>query len=243
MPLVEKIPESSHRRSFSRRLKRFARAISLPDEDRYARWMTIFDKDLKDFIYSAEMKQKVERIDSIDYLRSAFKKADSEDFLDRLQYVDIVTYLPGDLTVKMDRMSMAHALEARSPLLDHKVMEFAASLPAEMRLRGSTSKYILKKAMSELLPKEILTRGKQGFGVPLAAWFRSELKDLAYQTLLEPRTRGRGYFDYDNIRLMLDEHQTGRADHSHRIWALLFLELWHRTFVDRTELLEPLKLF
>lgn len=242
LPLVEKLPESAHRRSFSRRLKRFAKAISLPDEERYARWMTIFDNELKDFIYSDEMKQKVGKKDSIDYLKAAFKQADSSDFLDRLQYVDIVTYLPGALTVKMDRMSMANSLEGRSPLLDHKVMEFAATLPAEMKLKGKTSKYILKKAMADILPQEILTRGKQGFGVPLGAWFRGELKDLTYQMLLEPRTKSRGYFNPDNIRSMLDEHQSGLTDHSHRIWTLLVLELWHRTFIDRTELDTPLSL-
>lgn len=241
LPLLEKLPESARRRSFTRRLKRFARAAAAPGADRYARWMTVFDPELKNGLYTDEMRRKVGGFDSLDYLRAAFRAGDAESDLDRLLYADTVTYLPCDLLVKLDRMSMAHALEARSPFLDQAVMELAAGLPAKLKLKGSTSKAILKKAVAGRLPEEILRRGKQGFGVPIESWFRRELKDWTSGLLLEARTRDRGYFDTGRVRTLLDEHRSGRADHSHRIWALLVLEIWHRTFVDRADITAPVE--
>jgi asparagine synthase (glutamine-hydrolysing) len=235
-PFAAQIPESSSPRSFSRRLKRFAQALDETGPDLYARWMTIFPNDMKASIYTADMMKTVGSLDSRDYLRDAFARSDARDDLDRLLYADTVTYLPGDLLVKMDRTSMAHSLEARSPFLDHKVLELAAGLPPRMKLRGSVSKYILKKAVAGMLPKDILNRGKQGFGVPLGAWLRGELKGLAYEILLDTRAVSRGYFNKSAVRGLLDEHQIGRIDHSHRIWALLMLELWHRTFIDRPDI-------
>jgi asparagine synthase (glutamine-hydrolysing) len=142
--------------------------------------------------------------------------------------VDIQTYLAGDLLPKMDIATMAHSLEARSPFLDHVLMEFAASLPARQKLRGTRGKRILKRALRGTLPDEILDRPKMGFGVPLDRWFRHELRDLPAERLLDPAALERGYLRREEIERLIAEHQDGRADHSSRIWALLQLDGWHR---------------
>lgn len=146
--------------------------------------------------------------------------------------VDVHSYLPYDLLVKVDITSMANSLEARSPFLDHHVMEFAARLPVRYKLRGRTHKYILKKAFRGLLPKAILHRQKKGFGVPVDGWFRNELKSLLYDTILSPKALNRGYFDLEVLKQMVEEHITGQQAHGCRLWALLMLEMWHREFID-----------
>jgi asparagine synthase (glutamine-hydrolysing) len=141
-------------------------------------------------------------------------------------------YLPDDLLVKMDIASMAHSLEVRSPFLDHEVVEFAAALPPALKLHRLTQKYLVKRVMRGLLPEAVLRRKKMGFGVPLDHWFRHELREMAYDTLLDSRARARGYFRPEVIRRYLDEHGRGQGHHQGRLWALLMLELWHRTFID-----------
>ena len=128
---------------------------------------------------------------------------------------------------------MANSLEARSPFLDHKFMEFAASIPANLKLKGLSSKYILKKAFSELVPAPILKRKKMGFGVPISHWFRNELKEYLHDELLSRRCLERGYFQTKYLKLIIDEHTSGRYDHGYRLWALLNLELWQQMFIDK----------
>ena len=148
-------------------------------------------------------------------------------------YADINSYLPEDLLVKMDIATMANSLEGRSPFLDHKMMEFAASVPSKMKVRGARLKYILKKALRKALPEEILKRGKMGFGIPIDKWFRNELKDYSYEILMSDKSINRGYFKKASIKRLLDEHAVAGANNGARIWSLLFLELWHREFIDR----------
>jgi asparagine synthase (glutamine-hydrolysing) len=142
-------------------------------------------------------------------------------------------YLPDDLLVKMDIASMAHSLEVRSPFLDHHVVEFAASLPVSMKLRGRTAKYLLKRAMRTRLPPAVLERPKAGFGVPIDEWFRGSLGETARELLLGKRATERGYFETKTVRRYLDDHANGRAQHHARLWSLVMLELWHQTFIDR----------
>ena len=156
----------------------------------------------------------------------------SNDPLDRLLYIDSKSYLPGDILTKVDRMSMAVSLEVRAPLLDHKLIEFVSRIPSSMKLRGLESKHILKRAVGELLPPEIVSRPKQGFGIPIREWINHQLRDRIVETLNEPRTRQRGYLNQAYIRKLLEEHRRGRRDHSMALWSLIMLELWHRTFVD-----------
>ncbi|HLE44062.1 MAG TPA: asparagine synthase-related protein, partial [Methylomirabilota bacterium] len=212
---------------------RFGEALALDPRRRYARWLTLFDDDRKRELYTADFGAAVGDASSQGLLEAAYEASGAPGFLEATVHADVQLYLPDDLLVKMDIASMAHSLEVRSPFLDHRLVEFAARLPAHLKLRGLTQKYLLKRAMKGVLPAPVLRRRKMGFGVPIDHWFRHELRDLAYDVLLDGRARGRGYFRPDVVRRYLDEHAEGRAHHHVRLWALLMLELWHRTFIDR----------
>jgi asparagine synthase (glutamine-hydrolysing) len=151
-------------------------------------------------------------------------------------HTDVEHYLPGDLLVKMDIATMASSLEARSPFLDHKLMEFAARLPSQLKLRRSgarlTSKYLMKAAARGVLPDEVLDRPKMGFGVPIAAWLRGDLHELTRDALTDRVARQRGFFEPAAVQRLLDEHDSG-VDHSPRIWGLLQFELWCRAYLDQ----------
>jgi len=167
-------------------------------------------------------------------LEKIFEGADGYGFdnLNLMLYMDLKTWLPDDLLSKVDRMSMAASLEARVPYLDHRLVEFAFALPSSMKLRGSTGKYILKKVASKYLPKEIINRRKMGFGVPLASWFRKELRPLLVDTLHSEKFQKRGYFNIAKTEEILQEHLSGQKDHHLLLYGLLLVELWHRRFID-----------
>src|SRR5581483_5294202 len=167
-----------------------------------------------------------------DKFNKFFAAPGSSERLDHLLYLDSKTYLPGDILTKVDRMSMAHSIEAREPLLDYKLIEFAQQIPALFKLRGAETKSILKRAMRGLIPDEIIHRPKQGFGVPMQKWFREDLREMVIETLTESRTQQRGYFDQQVVSAILSEHLSGRRDNSRHLWSLLMLELWHRSFID-----------
>ena len=152
----------------------------------------------------------------------------------RLLYIDSKTYLPGDILTKVDRMSMAVSLEARVPLLDHKLIEFVTRIPASMKMAGFETKHFFKRAIADLVPEEIINRPKQGFGVPIQQWINQQLRQRIRDTLNDPRTLQRGYVIAQSRELLLDEHERGRRDHSMALWALLMLEFWHRQYVDKT---------
>jgi asparagine synthase (glutamine-hydrolysing) len=149
-------------------------------------------------------------------------------------WADIHSYVPDDLLVKVDVATMAHGLEARSPFLDHEFMEFAASIPAAQKMTMTRTKTLLKSAMKDRLPGELLTRPKMGFGVPIDRWIRNELRDMCYDVLLSSEARGRGLFRPAAVRTLLDDHNAGRRANQYRIWALLCLELWCRMWIDQS---------
>lgn len=225
------IPQKINPRSFPGRAKRFLAAGAGAEGDRYAHLISYFNHGQKNGIYTDEMKSSVAGVDSADLIRRAFAESDGRDVIDRVLDVDVQTYLPGDLLTKMDIATMANSLEARSPLLDHKVMEFAASLPSEMKVRGTTGKVLLRKAARGWIPDEVIDRPKMGFGVPISTWLRRELRETAHDALTDVTARERGYFEPSGVKRLLAEHESG-IDHSNRIWALLMFELWHREFAD-----------
>lgn len=165
--------------------------------------------------------------------RDIAARTGSKEFLSQMQYVDEMLYLPDDILVKVDRASMAVSLETRAPLLDYRLAEFLATVPAKLRYRNGEKKYLLKKAVENILPAEILYRQKMGFGVPLKHWFRKEAADFARDVLLAQPARERGLFQPEEIRLCLDRHARGRRDFSGKLWALLFFELWCRSWLDQ----------
>jgi asparagine synthase (glutamine-hydrolysing) len=226
MPLVGSTPSG-------RRLQRLTDALALDRWDRYGRWMAYFDNEQKRALYTPEFAAQTGSTDAFDRLRETLAASSARNAAEAAADADIQLYLPEDLLVKMDIASMAHSLEVRSPLLDQDVVEFAARLPRRLKLRGMTSKFLLRRAMANVLPKAVLRRKKMGFGVPIDRWLRREWRDLAYETLLSTRATERGYFVPAEVRRYLDEHTSGRAQHQYRIWNLLMIELWHRTFVDQ----------
>ncbi len=145
---------------------------------------------------------------------------------------DLHTYLPCDLLAKVDITSMAHGLECRSPFLDHRVVERAAAIPFHRLVRGTSPKPVLTETMPELFPEELVSRRKMGFSVPVSHWIRGDLGKAVRDVLLEKRTHERGYFRPASVERLLDEHDRGTWDHGHKIWSLLCLEFWHRTFID-----------
>ena len=159
----------------------------------------------------------------------------SESPLNKMLYVDTKTWLPDDLLVKADKMTMANSVELRVPFLDHKVLEFAASLPTEYKLKGLTTKYILKRALDGRVPEQVIKRKKAGFPVPLQSWFSGELKDFSRDVLLDSRTLARGYFRKTAIERLLQQAENDRI-YGKEIFSLIVLELWHREFVDEKPL-------
>ncbi len=230
--LTPALGNGGHEGSFRDRGRRLAHAIAMSPWERYCRTLTAFDRDRRSALMSREFEAEVSDAPAEDLLGRLWQSSRAQDPIDRMLDVDINSYLPGDLLPKIDIATMAHSLEARSPFLDHELMEFAASLPGPAKLNGSNGKAILKGAFRGILPDEVLDRPKMGFGVPLAGWFRNELRDLPAERLLDPAASDRGYFEPHAVERLIAEHQDGHADHSLRLWTLLQLETWH------TEVLE-----
>jgi len=231
--VIKRIPESLEFKDFKTRLRRFLVMSSRPYRERHYNWVTIFRNHEKESLFSDEFNREISGRNSFSYLDKAFNECGSLDIVDMVMCADIKTNLLDDLLVKMDIATMANSLEGRSPFLDHKMMEFCAGIPSNIKIKGAKLKYILKKSLSKALPKEILSRGKMGFGVPLDSWFRKELKDYSCGILMGDKCLNRGYFKRDSMKKLLDEHASGKANNGARIWSLLFLELWHREFIDR----------
>jgi asparagine synthase (glutamine-hydrolysing) len=215
------------------RLADFVESLSRNQARNYAEQIKIFNAKEKEDIYTEDFNNRVGGIDSLDFLINKFEESDAENLLDSLLYVDINSYLPEDLLVKVDIATMANSLEARLPFLDHEFMEFIASIPSRLKLQRSKTKFILKTAFKDFLPEAILKRKKMGFGVPVSEWFRNELKDYVYEILLDNKSLSRGYFNPEGVRRLLEDHVHQRNDHSVKLWALLVLELWFRVFMDR----------
>ncbi|MGH3388121.1 MAG: asparagine synthase (glutamine-hydrolyzing) [Actinomadura sp.] len=218
-------------RSPLRDVARFMELVGHPPARGYARLMSYFTPDQKSALYSDALRTELAGVDSYALLDDAFAESRAGSDVGRFIDVDVNTYLPGDLLVKVDITTMANSIEARSPFLDHHLMEWAARLPAHLKVRAGTTKYLLKKAMADWLPAELISRRKMGFGVPLAAWLRTDLREPSWDLLTDGTARSRGLFRPDVVDRLLRQHAAGH-DHSSRIWALVQFELWHRTHVD-----------
>ncbi len=186
----------------------------------------------RDSLYSGDFAAAVRDADPFEGFRSAYAACSSADPLDRALYVDVKTYLVDDIMTKVDRMSMAVSLEAREPLLDHKLLEFAASVPTSLKLKNGRSKYLLRRLLERRIPKSIVDRPKHGFEAPIGAWLRGPLAPMVDSLLLDGRLRDRGIFDDGAVAGLWSQHRQGRKDHRHRLWSLVMLELWFRQFAD-----------
>ena len=211
LPAARREPRSSLFRA-----TRFLDVASAPAGQRYARLMEVFPVELRRELWSDTRLAQQVRLEPAGHGVAG------------LQLLDLETYLPGDLLLKADLASMAHSLELRSPLLDHEVVALGLALPESLKTRGREGKVALRRAFAADLPPEVAGRGKTGFGVPLGRWFRSDLRDAAHDLL----SSDRGWFRPETVRRLLEEHESGRADHGHRLWCLLMLELWVREHVE-----------
>lgn len=207
--------------------------VSLSPAEGYLRRMTLFDASRRRELYHEDLHRALDGHDSLEALRAWLEALPDADFRNRMLYADTHFYCPEDCLAKVDRMTMAWSLEARVPLLDHELVEFMATVPPQWKLRGLTSKYLLRRAVGDLLPPALLRKRKQGFSVPVGPWLRGPLHQWARDLLLDARATGRGWLRADAVRRLLDEHRQGRADHGHRLYALLGLEVWARQYMDR----------
>jgi len=229
---IELIPSSATSRSRVRDVKRFLGAASLPKVERYLRWVSVFDANAKRELYSSSFMHETQNLSATGILDPWFAQANGSGIVDAALLADMMTYLPNDLLVKVDIATMAVSLEARSPFLDHKVIEFAASLPEKYKLRGLTTKYLLKRVLKRLLPQENLDRKKMGFGVPIGHWFRGQLQPFLRETILSQKALKRGLFKPEAVKQMVELHTRAERDYSHQLWTLLMLELWFQQFID-----------
>jgi asparagine synthase (glutamine-hydrolysing) len=230
--LWQQLPFGGRQKGFVERAKRMAGVMAAPPDRRYAQLVSIFDESQRATVYSDAFLQQLSDHDPSSILQAAIARSGERDVVTAVSLADLVTYLPGDLCHKIDMATMAHGLECRQPMLDHRVAELAIAMPVGLKVRSGRGKWILERAFGHLLPREVFRRKKSGFGVPLDRWFRSEFKELLNDTLGGGRARDRGYFNAAAIDRMLAEHTSGRRDHSHRLWALLMLELWHERWID-----------
>ena len=234
-PALAAWPEHLDYRRLAARGRTLTEVSHLSLGEHFLRQETVFPRWLREELYTPDLARVIaasrpEGAES--YMLAYFRSPDGLGRLDQMLQADTHTYLPGALLVKMDRMSMANSLEARSPFLDQDIVQFAASLPEGYKRRGNAGKLVLKRACADLLPEDIQTRPKQGFGVPIGQWFREELREMLYDVLLGACARQRGLFRTEAVANLLHEHQSGKCDHSSRLWALLVLELWQRQFLD-----------
>jgi len=231
-PLWQSLPASTRQKSNRRRLKRLLSALSFPPERRYLKWISIFDEARLPEIFSPEFRARLRNADAADFLMQAYGECPSRDIVTRTMCADVLTYLPCDILNKVDIASMTYGLEARCPFLDHQVVDLAAGMPLEWKMLAGRGKKILIETFADLLPPAIQRRSKMGFGVPLDHWFRDELAPLLKEVLLDRRSLDRGLFRPSAVEQLVNEHITGRWDHSYRLWALLVFELWQQRYLD-----------
>ena len=231
-PLLERLPYNM------RKLKMTARALSQPAPERWMNWFGVFNGQLKTNLLSASTKASVDN-DSSQAFRRWLEKNPQRDDLSSMLYLDTKIWLPDNLLMKGDKMTMAASLESRIPLLDYKLIEFAASIPSHIKVKPFKTKYLLKRAYADFLPESILTRKKMGFNVPISNWFRGEQRNLITRLLLSERARSRGFLNNEFVASLLSDHLESRTQYGNQLFILASLELWFRVFIDNSRLEYP----
>ncbi|MCG3119925.1 MAG: Asparagine synthetase [glutamine-hydrolyzing] 1 [bacterium] len=231
MPVSSCLPPSEKKKGLRNRIKRFVEGTRYPEDLQHVRWMMFLADAEKSRLYGEAMAPVRSQDLPYEYIRHYFAQADSQDYVNRQLYVDIKTYLCDDIMVKVDRMSMATSLEARAPFLDYRVVEYAATIPSALKIHGTTTKYILKKAMAPLLPPAIINRGKEGFSIPIKNWLREELRPMMLDILSPARMQRDGLFNADYVQRLVTEHLQGAENHSHRLWALMVFNIWRDQYL------------
>jgi len=226
--MIDRLPRGSRWQS---RLRRTALSRPATLDDLYFDNFAVFDRRAIHALLAPAHRDSSGTIDPYAAQHALLRTTDAGSTLNQLLYVDLFTYLH-ELLMKQDQMSMAASIESRVPFLDHPLVEFTATLPERLKLRGRTTKYILREAMRDYLPAEILSRGKMGFPVPVGRWFREAHRGIVEEFVLGERAASRNLFDTAYVRLLVNEHAEGMRDHTERLWALVNVEIWHRIFID-----------
>ena len=206
------------------RAKTTFQALARDTVDAYFHTVSLFNESLRDRLFAPKLRRELQGYRAVEHLRAHAARSPTRDPLGLVQYLDLKTYLPGDILTKVDRASMAHALEVREPLLDHELIAWTSGLPSAWKLQGGEGKYLLKKSLESRLPHDILYRPKMGFAVPLAKWFRGALAARVRETVLGPRLRETGWFQDDFLRHLVDAHQRGSRDYSATLWTVMMFD-------------------
>jgi asparagine synthase (glutamine-hydrolysing) len=238
-PMIGLLPVKTKNMSLDFKARRFVEGMGYADDlvARHHVWFGSFGPLAQSALLTADVLARTDA-DSYRPARAFFAACDAADVVERMQYLDTKLYLAEDILTKVDRTSMAVSLEVRAPFLDKRVVEYAASLPAHLKLRGRTTKYILKRAVAPLLPKFVTRRGKKGFGVPVAEWLKGRLRPLARDLLAPARLKRHGLFEPAYVTRLQDEHERGIANHRKLLWTLLVFELWHESFIETPRRME-----
>lgn len=230
--VLRAVPPQPAKKGLINKAKRFVEGAALPAELQHARWMVYLSETERRRLFLPDVRESLNGRSALQPLLAHFGRVAHRDSLAQQQYVDIKTYLVDDILTKVDRMSMATSLEARVPLLDHRVVEFAWSLPPHLKLHRGRTKVILREAMKGVLPREVLTKPKEGFSSPVKQWLRGPLRPLMMDLLSPARLRSRSYFEPDCVGRWVQEHIEGRVNHSHRLWSLMMFELWMQQVME-----------
>ncbi|HRH40201.1 MAG TPA: asparagine synthase C-terminal domain-containing protein, partial [Pyrinomonadaceae bacterium] len=231
-PVVNSLPVSSKNLSFDYKAKRFVAASKYDLVTRHHSWFGSFSPDGQMDLLTQSVKALTEK-DVYSDARRLLEICDATDQIEQMQFLDMNFYMAEDILTKVDRASMAVSLEVRAPFLDHRVAEFASSLPINYKLNGSNGKYILKKAVEKLLPKNVTKRPKKGFGIPIAQWLKGKLNPLAHDLLSRERLIRQDLFDYEYVEKLLSDHEKGIASNHKQLWTLLVFQLWYDNFFEK----------
>ena len=236
-PIINALPPTNKKKGFVNKSKRFIEGARLPEHLQHVRWMIFMQSAEKEMLYSADFSDSLHGYNSFGFIEDYFRRSASVEPLDQQEYVDIKTYLVDDILVKVDRMSMANSLEARVPFLDHRFVEFAATIPGSLRLKGKRTKHILKASLERELPPQIINRGKEGFSIPIKNWIKNELKPMMLESLSDANVREKGFFEPRFVNRLVDEHVKGEENHSHRLWALMVFHMWYDLYMKKDSVL------
>jgi len=228
--IINALPDSRKGVHFYNRLKRFVNNANSPFLELYFNIIAEFNTMEKQQLFTPEVLKEITRPSEEIFREHCPQYMDDSNLLEKMLYIDLKTYLVDDLLTITDRMSMAHSLEARVPFLDHKLVEFFASIPGDLKLNGFTKKFILKKAAERLLPKTVIYRRKMGFSVPLVVWMRKELKEYIKKTIFEDPIKNMDFFNYTYIRKISEEHFSSKANHEEKLWALISFITWYKNY-------------
>ena len=232
--IVAAIPESFGYKSIAQKAHWLNELSLYEPGERYAQSLSFlrFRDEQKRELFTADSIASLEDPDSIGVAMKVFQAENASELVDCMLYTDLMTRMPDHLLAIGDRMSMAHSLEARPVLVDYRIVEFAASIPAHMKLKGGELKYMLRRVAERYLPEPLITRKKQGFSFPLGVWMRNDLRRFLLRLVERSRFVEHGIFNREYVSALVDEHLTGRADHNYRLWILINLEFWYRSFID-----------